>query len=154
MNAKHKNGVGAQERRKQEVREGLAQKKGGNKRRQHPGGLFTPQYSASEELGEEIAHEETKLLVVMPLLVPHQTPDLARPSLKPCFLLHLVSSSPFFGFVPSIFPSIRIFPNESALRIRWPKYWSFSISPSREYSGLISCRVDWWNRIDAVKEQS
>ena len=106
MNAKHKNGVGAQERRKQEVREGLAQKKGGNKRRQHPGGLFTPQYSASEELGEEIAHEETKLLVVMPLLVPaHQTPDLARPSLKPCFLLHLVSSSPFFGFGPVAFIS-------------------------------------------------
>ena len=46
---------------------------------------------------------------------------------------------------PSIFPSIRIFPNESALPIRWPKYWSFSfsISPSNEYSGLISFRMDW-----------
>ena len=46
---------------------------------------------------------------------------------------------------PSIFPSIRIFSNESALRIRWPKYWSFSfnISPSNEYSGLISFRMDW-----------
>ena len=45
----------------------------------------------------------------------------------------------------SIFPSIRVFPNESVLRIRWPKYWSlnFSISPSNEYSGLISCRMDW-----------
>ena len=42
-----------------------------------------------------------------------------------------------------IFPSIRIFSNESALRIRWPKYWSFSISPSNEYSGLISFRIDW-----------
>ena len=46
---------------------------------------------------------------------------------------------------PSIFPSIRVFSNESALRIRWPKYWSFSfnISPSNEYSGLISFRLDW-----------
>ena len=48
-------------------------------------------------------------------------------------------------FPPSIFPSIRSFSNESVLRIRWPKYWSFSlsISPSNEYSGLISFRIDW-----------
>ena len=48
---------------------------------------------------------------------------------------------------PSIFPSIRVFSNESVLRIRWPKYWSFSfgISPSNEYSGLISFRVDWFD---------
>ena len=47
--------------------------------------------------------------------------------------------------LPSIFPSIRVFSNESALRIRWPKYWSFSfnISPSNEYPGLISFRMDW-----------
>ena len=46
---------------------------------------------------------------------------------------------------PSIFPSIRVFSNESVLRIRWPKYWSFkfSMSPSNEYSGLISFRMDW-----------
>ena len=46
---------------------------------------------------------------------------------------------------PSIFPSIRVLSNESVLRIRWPKYWSFSfsISPSSEYSGLISFRIDW-----------
>ena len=46
---------------------------------------------------------------------------------------------------PSIFPSIRVFSNESVLHIRWPKYWSFSfsISPSNEYSGLISFRMDW-----------
>ena len=46
---------------------------------------------------------------------------------------------------PSIFPSIKVFTNESVLRIRWPKYWSFSfnISPSNEYSGLISFRIDW-----------
>ena len=45
--------------------------------------------------------------------------------------------------LPSIFPSIRVFTNESVLRIRWPKYWSFSISPSNEYSELISFRTDW-----------
>ena len=45
--------------------------------------------------------------------------------------------------LPSIFPSIRVFSNESSLHIRWPKYWSFSISPSNEYSGLISFRMDW-----------
>ena len=47
--------------------------------------------------------------------------------------------------LPSIFPSIRVFPNESVLCIRWPKYWSFSfsISPYNEYSGLISFRIDW-----------
>ena len=49
--------------------------------------------------------------------------------------------------LPSIFPSIRVFPNESVLHIRWPKYWSFSfnISPFNEYSGLISFRMDWLN---------
>ena len=49
--------------------------------------------------------------------------------------------------LPSIFPSIRVFSNDSALRIRWPKYWSFrfSISPSNEYSGLMSFRMDWFD---------
>ena len=49
--------------------------------------------------------------------------------------------------LPSIFPSIRVFSNESALRIRWTKYWSFSfiISPSNEHSGLISFRIDWFD---------
>ena len=48
-------------------------------------------------------------------------------------------------FLPAIFPSIRVFSNESVLHIRWPKYWSFSfrISPSNEYSGMISFRMDW-----------
>ena len=57
---------------------------------------------------------------------------------------HLILYLPLL-LLPSIFPSIRIFSNESALRIRWPKYWSFSfsISPSNEYSGLISFRMDW-----------
>ena len=49
--------------------------------------------------------------------------------------------------LPSIFPSIRVFSSESALHIRWPKYWSFSfsISPSNQYSGLISFRMDWFD---------
>ena len=52
--------------------------------------------------------------------------------------------------LPSIFPSIRVFSNESALHIRWPKYWSFSfsISPSNEYSGLISFRMDWLDLLE------
>ena len=55
------------------------------------------------------------------------------------------SSVVHFSPLPSIFPSIRIFSNESVLHIRWPKYWSFSFSssPSNEYSGLISFRMDW-----------
>ena len=57
---------------------------------------------------------------------------------------HLILCCPLL-ILPSIFPSIRIFSNESALLIRWPKYWSFSfnISPSNEHSGLISFRKDW-----------
>ena len=54
---------------------------------------------------------------------------------------------PCHPLLPSIFPSIRVFSNESALPIRWPKYWSFSfnISPSNEYSGLISFRMVWFD---------
>ena len=57
---------------------------------------------------------------------------------------HLILCYPLL-FLPSIFPRIGVFSNESALRIRWPKYWSFSfsISPSNEHPGLISCRMDW-----------
>ena len=57
---------------------------------------------------------------------------------------HLTLCRPLL-LLPSIFPSIRVFPNESVLCIRWPKYWSFSfnISPSNEYSGLISFRMEW-----------
>ena len=58
--------------------------------------------------------------------------------LLPCHLLLLL---------PSIFPSIRVFFNELALHIMWPKYWSFSISSSKEYSGLISFWIDWFDRL-------
>ena len=65
----------------------------------------------------------------------HRVGDAIQPSIL-CYPLLLL---------PSIFPSIRVFSNESVLRIRWPGYWSFSfsISPSNEYSGLISFRMDW-----------
>ena len=67
------------------------------------------------------------------LPVHHQLPEFTQTCLH-CLLL-----------LPSIFPSIRVFSNESTLRMRWPKYWSFSfsISSSNEYSGLISLRMDW-----------
>ena len=64
---------------------------------------------------------------------------------------HLILSCPLSSCLPSVFPSIRVFSNESALHIRWPKYWSFSfsISPSNEYSGLISFRtglISWQSK--------
>ena len=60
---------------------------------------------------------------------------------------HLILCRPLL-LLPSIFPSIRVFSNESGLHIKWPKHWgfSFSISPSNEYSGLISFRMDWFDR--------
>ena len=60
---------------------------------------------------------------------------------------HLILCHPLL-LLPSIFPSISVFSSKSAFCIRWPKYWSFSISPSNEYSGLISFRIDWQERID------
>ena len=70
-------------------------------------------------------------------------------SIEPVMLIYLVLCCPFLP-LPSIFPSIRVFSNELALRIKWPKYWnfSFSISPSNEYSGLISFRIDWFDLLE------
>ena len=76
--------------------------------------------------------------------IHHQLPELAQThvhwvgdAIQPAHSLHPLL------LLPSVFPSIRVFSSESVLHIRWPKFWSFSISPSNEYSGLISCRVDW-----------
>ena len=55
--------------------------------------------------------------------------------------------------LPAIFPSIRVFSNDSALHIRWPKYWSFNISPSNEYSGLIYFSIDWFDLLAAQGTQ-
>ena len=79
------------------------------------------------------------------LHVHHQLPRLLKPmsieSVMPSN--HLILCRPLL--LPSIFPSIRVFSNESTLRMRWPKYWSFSfnISASNEYPGLIAIRMDW-----------
>ena len=74
---------------------------------------------------------------ILPKLMPI---ELVMPS-NPLILCHPLL------LLPSIFPSLRVFSNESALHIRWPKYWSFSFknSPSNEYSGLISFRIDWFD---------
>ena len=68
---------------------------------------------------------------------------------------HLILCRPLL-LLPSIFPSIRVFSNESALHIRWPKYWSFSfnISPSNEHPGLISFRIDWLDLLAVQGTQS
>ena len=68
---------------------------------------------------------------------------------------HLILCCPLL-LLPSIFPSIRVFSNESALHIRWPKYWSFSfsISPSNEYSGLISFNIDWFDLLAVCSRDS
>ena len=60
---------------------------------------------------------------------------------------HIILCHPLL-LLPSVFPSIRVFSNESTLHIRWPKYWSFSFSPSNEYSGLISFRMDWLDLLE------
>ena len=75
------------------------------------------------------------------LPVYHQLPELAQTHVLRVgdAINHLILCHP----LPSIFPSIRVFSNDSALHIRWPDYWSFSIGPSNEYSGLISFRIDW-----------
>ena len=77
--------------------------------------------------------------------VHHQLLELAQTHVH--WVSDAIQQSYSFLFLPSIFPSIRAFSNESALRIRWPKYWSFSfsISSSNEYSGLISFRIDWFD---------
>ena len=79
------------------------------------------------------------------LPVHHQLPELAQTHVHRVVMLsnHLILGHPFL--LPSIFPNIRVFSKESVLRIWWPKYWSFSfsISPSNEYSGLSSFRIDW-----------
>ena len=94
-------------------------------------------------------------LLGTPWNVAHQAPlssAVSRSSLKLMSIEsvmpsnHLILCRPLL-LPPSIFPSIKVFSSESVLHIRWPKYWSFSfsISPSSEYSGLISFRIDWFD---------
>ena len=77
---------------------------------------------------------------------PSPTPRACSNSCPLSWWCHpTISSCHPLLLLPSVFPSIRVFSNESVLHIRWPKYWSFSISPSNEYSGLISFRLDWFD---------
>ena len=79
--------------------------------------------------------------------VHHQLPELTQTHVHRVLVMpsnHLILCHPLL-FLPSIFPSIKVFSSELALCIRWPKYWRFSISPSGEYSGLISLRIDWFD---------
>ena len=90
--------------------------------------LFATPWTAARQASLSISQSLPKLMSI----------ELAMPS------NHLILCHPFL-LLPSIFPSIRVFSNESALRFRWPKYWSFSfnISPSNEHPGLISFRMVW-----------
>ena len=93
--------------------------------------IFATPWTAACQAFLSITNSQS-LLKLMPI-------ESVRPS------KHLILCCPLL-LLPSIFPSIRVFSSKSVLRIRWPKYWSFSfsISPSNEYSGLISFRIDWW----------
>ena len=85
------------------------------------------------------------------LSVHHQLPESTQTHVHVSVMPsnHLILCRPLL-LLPSIFPSIRVFSNESALCMRWPKYWSFrfNISPSNEYSGLISFTVDWLDLLE------
>ena len=85
-----------------------------------------------------MAHQDSLSFTVSQSLFKPMSIELVMPSNCLIFCHPLLS-------LPSIFPSIRVFSNEWALHMRWPKYWnfSFSISPSNEYSGMISFRTDW-----------
>ena len=92
--------------------------------------LFVTPWTAARQASLSITNSQSllKLMFIEPVMPSN----------------HLILCCPLL-LLPSIFPSIRVFSNESALRIRWPKYWSFSfnLSPFNEYSGLISFRMDW-----------
>ena len=94
--------------------------------------LFVTPWTASRQASLSITNSWS-LLKLMPI-------ESVMPS------NHLIFCHPLL-LPPSFFPSIRVFSNESVLRVRWPKYWrfTFSISPSNEYSGLISFRMDWFD---------
>ena len=92
--------------------------------------LFTTPWTAAHQASLSITDSRSMLtLMSIESVMPSKHLILCHPLLLPL----------------SIFPSIRVFSNESALRIRWPKFWSFSTSPSKECSGLISFRMDWFN---------
>ena len=84
------------------------------------------------------AHQASRSFTISQRLLKLLCIELVMPS------NHLILCCPLI-LLPSIFPSIRVFSSGSALRIRWPKYWSFSISPSNEYTRLVSIKIDWFD---------
>ena len=94
--------------------------------------LFRSQWTAAHQASLSTTNSQSLLkLMSIKSVIPFNHVTLCHPLL----------------LLPSILPSNRVFSNKSVLHIRWPKYWSFSlsISPSNEYSGLISCRIDWFD---------
>ena len=92
--------------------------------------LFAPPWTA--------AHQASLSFTISKSLFKLMSIESVMPS------SHLILCHPLL-LLPSIFPSIRVFSSELPLRIGWPNFWSFSISPSNEYSGLISFRMDWFD---------
>ena len=92
--------------------------------------LFATPWTAAHQASLSITNSQS-LLILMSI-------ESVMPS------NHLTLCHPLL-LLPSVFPSIRVFSDESVLHMRWLKYWSFSISPSNEYSGLISFRLDWFD---------
>ena len=116
--------------------------------------LVTMAYFNSLQLSHSVVSNS-----LQPHELQHTRPPCPSPNPEPTKLMsiesvmpsnHLIFCLPLL-LLPSIFPSIRVLSNESALRIRWPKYWSFSfnISPSNEHPGLISFRMDWLDLLAA-----
>ena len=106
-------------------------------------GYFSIQFSSVAQLCLTLCNLMNRSTPGPP--VHHQLPESTQTSIESVMSTnHLILCRPLL-FLPSIFPGIRVFSNESALRIRWLKNWSFSfsISPSNEHSGLISFRMDW-----------
>ena len=104
-------------------------------------GLFATPWTAARQASPSFPISQSLLkFMFIKLMMPFNHRILCRP------LLLLLS----------IFPNIRVFPSESALHIRWPKYWSFSfsISPSSEYSGLISLKIDWFDLLAEIGRAS
>ena len=92
--------------------------------------LFATPWTAAHQASLSITNSRSLLkLISIESVMPSNHPILCRPLL----------------LLPSVFPSIRVFSSELVLHIRWPKYWSFSFSPSNDYSGLISFRMDWFD---------
>ena len=102
--------------------------------------LFSSSFVSNSVTPWPAAHQASLSIINSQTLLKFMSIESVMPT------KHLILCCPLL-LLPSIFPSIKDFSNESALCIRWPKYWtfSFSISPSKEYSGLISFRIDWLN---------